>query len=61
MAKLKKSAENIGHEIKKGAEFIGHEIKENTVSMRQVCMISRKMSRMRHMMQRVDQSQRLIS
>ena len=30
MAKLKKSTENIGHEIKKGAEFIGHEIKENT-------------------------------
>ena len=30
MAKLKKDAESVGHEIKKAAEYIGHEIKENT-------------------------------
>lgn len=30
MAKLKKDAEYVGHEIKKAAEYIGHEIKENT-------------------------------
>ena len=30
MAKLKKDAEPVGHEIKKAAEYIGHEIKENT-------------------------------
>jgi hypothetical protein len=30
MAKLKKDAVSIGHEIRKVAEYIGHEIKENT-------------------------------
>lgn len=30
MAKLKKDAENVGHDIKKVIENIGHEIKENT-------------------------------
>jgi hypothetical protein len=30
MAKLKKDAEFVGHEIKKAAEYMGHEIKENT-------------------------------
>jgi hypothetical protein len=30
MAKLKKDAESVGHEIKKAAEYVGHEIKENT-------------------------------
>ena len=30
MAKLKKDAENVGHDIKKVIENIGHEIKKDT-------------------------------
>ena len=30
MAKVKKNAESVGHEIEKAAKYIGHEIKENT-------------------------------
>jgi hypothetical protein len=36
MAKLKKDAESVGHEIKKAAEYIGHEIKENTVNRKSI-------------------------